>query len=64
MRVNGTTISLEKSISLLDFLTERNYDLTRIAVELNGNIVPKALYKDAMLTDDATLEVVRFVGGG
>ncbi|MDD7794432.1 sulfur carrier protein ThiS [Clostridium sp. 'White wine YQ'] len=64
MKVNGTSISLESSKSLLDFLSEQNYDVTKIAVELNGDIVPKAAYKDTMLYDEDTIEVVRFVGGG
>ncbi|MBL4933118.1 sulfur carrier protein ThiS [Clostridium paridis] len=64
MKVNGTSISLESSKSLLDFLSEQNYDVTKIAVERNGDIVPKAAYKDTMLYDEDTVEVVRFVGGG
>ncbi|WP_238885414.1 sulfur carrier protein ThiS [Clostridium sp. YIM B02551] len=64
MKVNGALISLQSSISLLDFLSEQNYDVTKIAVERNGDIVPKAAYKDTMLYDEDTIEVVRFVGGG
>ena len=64
MKVNGTLISLENNKSLLDFLSEQNYDVTKIAVERNGDIVPKTAYKETMLYDEDTIEVVRFVGGG
>ena len=64
MKINGTLISLENSKSLLAFLSEQNYDVTKIAVELNGDIVPKTAYKETMLYDEDTIEVVRFVGGG
>ncbi|KGK89513.1 sulfur carrier protein ThiS [Clostridium sp. HMP27] len=64
MRVNGTDISLNRAQSLFDFLEEQNYDITKIAVERNGEIVPKSTYKKLMLDDEDTLEVVRFVGGG
>ncbi|MBM7869775.1 sulfur carrier protein [Clostridium pascui] len=64
MRVNGTDISLNEAQSLFDFLEEQNYDITKIAVERNGEIVPKSAYKIVMLDDEDTLEVVRFVGGG
>lgn len=64
MRVNGTDISLNRAQSLFDFLEEQNYDITKIAVERNGEIVPKSAYKIVMLDDEDTLEVVRFVGGG
>lgn len=64
MKVNGTPVALEKSLPLYDFLTMRNYDLTTIAVERNGKIIPKAAYKDVLLENEDNLEVVRFVGGG
>jgi len=64
MQVNGTIISLEKSQSLFDFLNAHKYDLPNIAVERNGEIVPRASFKDVMLFEEDTLEIVRFVGGG
>lgn len=64
MKVNGITILLNKSQSLFDFLNAQKYDVSIIAVEHNGAIVPRATYKDVMLEDEDILEVVRFVGGG
>ncbi|WP_186431480.1 sulfur carrier protein ThiS [Clostridium sp. BSD9I1] len=64
MRVNGTDISLNGAQSLFDFLKGQNYDITKIAVERNGEIVSKSAYKIVMLDDEDTLEIVRFVGGG
>ena len=37
---------------------------TRIAVERNGEIVPKRLYGETVLQDNDVIEVVSFVGGG
>ena len=64
MKVNGTYTELTIKQSLQDFLASQNYDVSRIAVELNGEIVPKATYSQVMLDNGDTLEVVRFVGGG
>lgn len=64
MRVNGCIIPLNGSQTLFDFLQTQNYDITKIAVERNGEIVPKSTYKSLMLDDEDTLEIVRFVGGG
>lgn len=64
MKVNGTIIALEDKQSLLDFLAGNKYDLTKIAVERNGEIVPRATYAKVMLKDEDTLEIVSFVGGG
>ncbi len=36
----------------------------RIAVERNGEIVPKSRYAETMLVDGDTLEIVGAVGGG
>lgn len=64
MRVNGCIVSLNGSLNLFDFLESQNYDITKIAVERNGEIVPKSTYKLVVLDDEDTLEIVRFVGGG
>ncbi len=64
MRINGANISLGENKSLYEFLYASNYDITKIAVECNGEIVPRKAYKDFLLHDEDALEVVRFVGGG
>ena len=37
MKVNGTFESLEQSKTLYEYLTDRNFDSTKIAVERNGS---------------------------
>lgn len=64
MKVNGSFVALKEPQTLYDYLISQNYDLAVIAVERNGDIVPKATYKDVLLQDEDTLEIVRFVGGG
>ncbi|HJV45346.1 MAG TPA: sulfur carrier protein ThiS [Bacillota bacterium] len=64
MKVNGSIISLNESQSLYDFLVTQSFDITRVAVERNGEIVPRSAYRDVLLHDEDKLEVVTFVGGG
>ncbi len=64
MKFNGQILQLNREIPLLQFVRENKYDLAKIAVELNGRIVPKAAYAEVILRDEDTLEVVNFVGGG
>lgn len=64
MKFNGKILQLNRDISLLQFVQENKYDISKIAVELNGDIVPKATYADVMLKEKDILEVVSFVGGG
>lgn len=62
--VNGKEVALTGSLSVADYLEQNNYQLKRIAVEMNGDILPKYSYSDTMLKDGDRLEVVSFVGGG
>lgn len=64
MKVNGKIYSLAQLLSLKDFLEEKGFNSDRVAVELNGDIIPKGAYETTMLSDADTLEVVHFVGGG
>lgn len=47
--VNGKQEEFVKAIDLQTYLQQHNYPLTKIAVELNGNIIPKAKYSETML---------------
>ncbi|MCI7814683.1 MAG: sulfur carrier protein ThiS [Lachnospiraceae bacterium] len=62
--VNGKEEYLEKSITLLEFLEQRQYRPERIAVEKNGEIIPKKMYAQTQVEQGDKLEVVSFVGGG
>lgn len=64
MHVNGKELSLDKPRTLLAFLQEQGYQIQRIAVERNGEIVPKADYGTVQLSDSDVIEVVAFMGGG
>ncbi|MGN1411768.1 MAG: sulfur carrier protein ThiS [Oscillospiraceae bacterium] len=64
MVVNGEKIKLENPMNVKDFLTSQGYDFTKVAVERNGDIIPKATFSKVLLYDEDTIEVVRFVGGG
>ena len=62
--VNGKEIALTAPLSVADYLEQNNYQIKRIAVEMNGDILPKYSYSDTMLKDGDRREVVSFGGGG
>lgn len=64
MIINGQEYLLENSVNLLTYLQEKGYALDKIAIELNGNIIPKARYAKTVLNPQDKLEIVTFVGGG
>lgn len=63
VRVNGEDV-LADSLVLKDFLEDNGYQFEKIAVEVNGDIVPKAQYTEKVLKRGDLVEIVRFVGGG
>ncbi|MBQ7317976.1 MAG: sulfur carrier protein ThiS [Phascolarctobacterium sp.] len=64
MKLNGETITLTEETTLTSFLESNGYSSGKIAVELNGEIVPRSKYASVILTEADVLEVVCFVGGG
>lgn len=64
IQVNGTPVPLSPGMTVQQYLATTTYNPARIAVERNGEIVPKRLYGETVLQEDDVLEVVSFVGGG
>ena len=63
VRINGEDLDVVGK-SVAEYLNSEGYDLMRVAVELNGDIVPKTQYADTIFKDGDSVEVVSFVGGG
>lgn len=63
VKINGENFDIAGK-TVAEYLATTNYDPKRIALERNGNIVPKAQYDETILMDGDTIEIVSFVGGG
>ena len=63
VRINGENVNAD-GIKLTDYLKDNGYNSGRIAVEVNGSIVPKKEYEACILHDCDTVEIVSLVGGG
>ena len=63
VKINGESFDIAGK-TLAEYLVSTQYNPTRIAVERNGEIVPKAKYGETVLEEDDVIEVVNFVGGG
>ena len=63
MIINGVQEAAEGK-SVEQVLQEKGIDLSNVAVERNGEIVPKRQYDSVILTAEDRLEIVSFVGGG
>ena len=63
VKINGALLPLDGK-NLSDYLKECGFAPALIAVELNGDILPKTKYDSTTLSDGDIVEIVSFVGGG
>ena len=64
IQLNGRKILLKNKISLSEILIKYKISEKKIAVELNGKIIPKYLFKRKLLKNKDKVELVQFIGGG
>ena len=62
--INGETQALAEALTVTALLESRGLAGKRIAVERNGEIVPKSSHADARLAAGDRIEIVVAVGGG
>ena len=62
--VNGASQIVPAGFSLVQLLEWLKIDASRVAVELNGQIVRKPEWPATAVEQGARIEVVWFVGGG
>lgn len=62
--INGTPETLATAITVATLLEQHGLAGKRVAVERNGEIVPKSRHADTLLQAGDKLEIVIAVGGG
>lgn len=62
--LNGAAHQLQSPGSIADLIEHLGYAGKRIAVERNGDIVPRSRYADTSLAEGDQIEIVVAVGGG
>ncbi|HAA1537734.1 TPA_asm: thiamine biosynthesis protein ThiS [Campylobacter jejuni] len=63
MIINGQKLEL-KELKFMDFIEEKGLKIELIALELNGEIIPKSEFENLILKENDKAEIVSFVGGG
>lgn len=64
IRVNGDPYELARGNTVLGLLDALGHDPRTVAIELNGEVLPRARFADVELEAGDRVEVVRFVQGG
>ena len=62
--VNGTAHRFEQSLDVSSLLKKLELAGKKIAVEKNGEIVPKGLHQETLVENGDRLEIIVAVGGG
>ena len=62
--VNGDPMEVPSGTTVAALLQLLHLEAAQIAVELDGNVAQRERWCDIAITPGATLEIVRFVGGG
>ncbi|WP_386341182.1 sulfur carrier protein ThiS [Xanthomonas citri pv. citri] len=64
IQLNGTPRSLPDNLLLSALLEQEGIAQRRVAVEVNGEIVPRGRHADHALREGDVVEIVHALGGG
>jgi sulfur carrier protein len=64
LRINGDEKRFPPPLTVQKLVAELGFEGKRVAIERNGEIVPRSRYAETQLADGDALEVVVAVGGG
>ncbi len=62
--INGEQRTLRSNHTVLSCLEDLSVDSSKVAIELNHEIVPRSSYETQHLQEGDTIEIVHFIGGG
>ncbi len=64
IQLNGKKIKIYTNLSVKDLVKKYKLKENKIAIELNGMILPKQRYGKRKLKNNDKVEIVQFIGGG
>ena len=64
IQLNGKQLKIRMNLSIKDLLKKHRLNQEKIAIELNGTILPKQKYKKKKIKNNDKIEIVQFIGGG
>jgi thiamine biosynthesis protein ThiS len=64
IELNGARLEIERGLTIAALLEQRGIERRMVAVELNGEIVPRYEFDETPVSDGDRLELLQMVGGG
>ncbi|CAD7287729.1 hypothetical protein LMG7974_00610 [Campylobacter majalis] len=62
--INSKQINLQDDISISKYLQLQGYNTDKIAIEADGEILPRLKWNETKISEFNKYEIVEFVGGG
>ena len=62
--INGESRQLDAGTTIADLIAELGLEGRRLAVEVNGDVVPRSTHATAALAAGDRVEIVQAIGGG
>lgn len=63
LQANGKVFTLQGKTAA-DLIQQLDYENQRIALEVNGQIIPKSSHAEFTLSEGDKIEIIKAVGGG
>tara|TARA_B100000700_G_scaffold246096_1_gene274858 strand:+ start:217 stop:462 length:246 start_codon:yes stop_codon:yes gene_type:complete len=64
IQLNGKKIKIYNGSNIKDLVKKYRLNEKKIAIELNGRILPQNQYTKKKLKENDKVEIVQFIGGG
>ena len=64
IQLNGKILKIKENLSIKDLCKKYKLNEKKIAIELNGIILPKDDYGKKKIKNKDKIEIVHFIGGG
>jgi len=64
VKINGEEAQGVEGMKIMDYLQNNGYNINRIVVEKNLEVVPRSDMNNIFIQDGDSIEIIQFVGGG
>ena len=64
IQLNGDPFEINNGTNLNELLNKLKIEKSKVAIEVNGEIVEKNKYSNLILNKNDKVEIVHFIGGG
>ena len=64
IQLNGKKVKIHSNFTIKDLIKKYKLKENKIAIEINGIILPKTSYKNKTVKNLDKIQILQFIGGG